>query len=118
MILDDGTEHRAVAIISPEALTIIDPSTSTGGNANSVHYRSAKWSGVTSITSKQNLVKVITSDNTLMELLVEDSTAFIEELNRQRDIASSTVVKAPEDESTTDRGSDPEDDSDCEVMKW
>jgi hypothetical protein len=39
----DGLEHKAVAMVSKDAITIVDPTTSTADdNPNSVYYRSCK----------------------------------------------------------------------------
>lgn len=45
MIMEDGMEHKAVAIVSKESITIVDPTTATGDNPNAVHYRACKWAG-------------------------------------------------------------------------
>ena len=128
MILEDGSERRAVAIISPESITLVDPTTDTGGNSNAVHYRSCKWPGIASITSKQDTVKIFARDNTLIELIVTDSSAFIAEINAKRDAAAAqTSSEGGKEDAGTGSGdgsnapaaaADDDDDESVEVLNW
>jgi hypothetical protein len=123
MIMEDGLEHKAVAIVSKESITLVDPTLSTGDNPNSVHYRSCKWAGITAITSSKDEVKIVSRDGVTIVVIVQDAHAFIEEINRKRDegdaekraAAAAAGGGAPAGGAAA---ADDGDDEDCEVLKW
>lgn len=119
-MLLDGIEHKAVAIVSSESITIVDPTTNTGdNNPNAVHYRSCKWAGITSITSSKDEVKIVSRDGVTVVLVVQDAHAFIAEINRKRDeaAAAATTGAPPPSEAAAAAGGD-EGGEDEEVLKW
>ncbi len=114
----DGFEHKAVAIVSKESITIVDPTSTTGdSNPNSVYYRSCKWSGVTAITSSRDEVKVVSRDGVTLLMIVQDASAFIAEMNKMRD-AKDAEDKAAGAAKSDDKKEEDDDDEDVEVLKW
>lgn len=120
----DGFEHKAVAIVSKESITIVDPTSDTGdSNPNSVHYRSCKWGGVVSITSSRDEVKVVSRDGVTLIMIVQDASAFIAEMNKCRD-AKDAEERDKRDAAAAANGqsagnnNNEGDDEDCEVLKW
>ena len=111
MMFDDGSEHKAVAIVSHESITLVDPTTSAGDNPNTVFYRAVKWPGVTSITSSKDEVKIASRDGVIITLIVQDAHAFVAEINRKREEAEVMKQQAA-------AGGGGNDDEECEVMKW